>query len=134
MDLTPRNQFNCRLNDRYWQVNIDLPKAVPYNTPIGTHPCDTLGFICHPQTYGKYRNIELESCLYNLDYYNLYDVNCREKINSNKRDSVLDCTSSARRMSPELVKNVFQPPRSNCAQLPGIWNNNTKLWKYNSAQ
>ena len=92
MDLTPRNSFNCRLAQRYWQIPTDVPKATHLNTPIGTHFCDTLGFICHPQQYKNihdgrnYRNINTESILYNLDYYNPKGVNCQptdQKLSNN---------------------------------------------------
>lgn len=120
MDLTPRNSFNCRLAGRYWQIPTAIPQAVPLNTPIGTRPCDTLGFMCHPQEYktfhgGNYRNIDRESQLYNLDYYNPLDAN----------------GTQIRYMTPELIAQQFQNV-NRCIITPKLWNNTTKLNKYNS--
>lgn len=118
MDLTPRNSFNCRLAGRYWQVPTDLPKATHYNTPIGTKFCDTLGFMCHPQTYpnmhgGNYRNIDHESMLYNLDYYNPLEGACPQ----------------TQKLSDVLIDTHFQNVHR-CQTTPKLWNNTTKLYKY----
>jgi len=112
----PRSQFNERLSHRYWDIPTDIPQAVPLNTPPGTHYCDRRPFYCHPQDYGKYRNIPVESVLRNLDYYNLYDV-------------TKDCSAPEQQLSPELVANQFTFNRP-CLTTPQLFRNNTKLWKY----
>jgi len=129
MDITPRNTFNCKLAGRYWQIPIDIPQATPYNVPIGTHYCDTLPFLCHPQRYetfhtkgpfkGKYRDIDTESQLYSLDYYNLYDDICTRE-------------ATYKRLSPELIKNQFtRIQKCDLYNPPRLFNNTSKLNKYN---
>tara|TARA_R100001163_G_scaffold65745_1_gene64439 strand:- start:7273 stop:7698 length:426 start_codon:yes stop_codon:yes gene_type:complete len=124
--ITPRNNFNCRLADRYWQVPTAIPRATHYNVPIGTQLCDQLGFICHPQQYqtfhkdgyfeGKYPNIDVESSFRNLDYYNVLDIDCQVP----------------QQLSPELIDSHFSgPQRGPCQTTPRLWNNTTKLFKYN---
>lgn len=124
MDLTPRNTFNCRLAGRYWQVPTDIPKATHLNTPIGTRYCDTLGFICHPQKYetfhgGNYRDIDVESSFYNLDYYNPLEVNCQS-----------EQQFKTQTMSPELIQTHFNGVDRKCQVTPKLWHNTTKLYKY----
>ena len=118
MDTTPRNQFDDKLADRFWDIPIDIPKATHLNTPIGTRYCDQMGFICHPQTYetfhpGTYRNIQAESKLsLSLDYYNPYDVGaCQQQ-----------------KLSQELIKKHYDGA-SYCT--PKMWNNHSKMHKYN---
>lgn len=119
MDATPRNIFDCRLSNRYWQVPIDIPMATYYNVPIGTHFCDTLPYLCHPQRYGKYRNIDRESDLYSLDYYNLYDTICTKE-------------KTYKRLQPELIKQQYNGiPPCDLINPPRLFNNTTKLFKYN---
>lgn len=134
MDISPRNTFNCRLASRYWQVPTDLPKATHYNVPVGTHFCDQLGFLCHPQEYqtfhrqgefnGCYRDIDQESQLKNLDYYN-------------PEDSIL-CPSGApgkdlfMRMDPSLVQAHYAQNRI-CVATPRVFRNTSKLYKYNQS-
>jgi hypothetical protein len=113
--ITPRNQFNERLSQRYTDIPTDIPKAVPYNTPVGTHFCDRRPFYCHPQEYGTYRNVPVESVLRNLDYYNLNDVPA-------------DCRGPSQTMSPELNQQFNQ--QRVCPAGPRLFRNNTKLWKY----
>ena len=120
MDLTPRNQFNCQLAQRYWDIPTDVPKAVHYNTPIGTKYCDQVGYMCHPQDYhtfhgGQYRNVPVESKLYNLDYYNPFDYSCHQ----------------VQQLSPELINAQFRGV-DRCQTTPKLWRNNTKLYKYNT--
>jgi hypothetical protein len=129
MDITPRNSFNSRLADRYWQIPTDIPMATPYNVPIGTHLCDTLGYICHPQRYetfhkrgifkGKYPDTNVESQLYNLDYYNLYDTICNDE-------------NTYKKMQPELIKEKYNGiPKCDLMNPPRLFNNVSKLNKYN---
>lgn len=133
MDMSPRNTFNCRLAGRYWQIPTAIPQATHYNVPIGTHLCDQLGFICHPQEYrtfhrgndfdGKYREINQESILLNLDYYNPYDSpECAQGIQPDPHQ-----------LSPELVKIHYQNSvgQQKCPTTPKLWHNTTKLHKYN---
>lgn len=119
MDLTPRNSFNCRLAGRYWQVPTNIPKATHFNTPIGTRFCDTLGYMCHPQEYktfhgGNYRNIDRESQLYNLDYYNPLEASCPH----------------TQQLNQNLINQHFQNV-NRCLTTPKLWNNTTKMYKYN---
>jgi len=113
---TPRNQFNERLGNRYWDLPTAIPSAVPYNTPVGTHLCDRRPFICHPQKYGKYPNVPVESVLLNLDYYNLYDT-------------PESCEAPTQSLSPEMIQKYYTPNRI-CPLGPKVFRNNTKLWKY----
>jgi hypothetical protein len=123
----PRDTFNSRLAGRYWDIPTDIPQATPYNTPIGTYPCDTLGFLCHPQKYetfhhgrlfdGFYPETDIESSLYNLDQYNLYDLPCHLK--------------SPQQLRPELVSQQYSGIQRKCQLTPRLWNNTTKLYKYN---
>lgn len=125
MQSTPRNEFNCRLADRYWQVPTAIPKATQLNTPIGTHPCDQVGFFCHPQEYqtfhrngifnGKYPDTNQESSMYNLDYYNPYD----------------QTPQIPQQMSEELINKHYSGVQRECQVTPRLWNNTTKLFKYN---
>jgi hypothetical protein len=123
--ITPRNDFNCKLADRYWQVPTAIPRAAHLNTPIGTHLCDQLGFICHPQQYqtfhrgpefgGKYPETNVESALLNLDYYNPLD----------------QVDKFPQKLSPELIDYHYRGVRRRCAVTPRLWHNQTKLFKYN---
>lgn len=118
--IDPRNQFNGRLSQRYWDIPTDIPRATPYNTPIGTHLCDRLGFICHPQRYpnihgGNYPDTDNESDLYNLDYYNPLDVLCQQQQN----------------LKPELIKQHYNGI-NRCQTTPQLWRNHSKLLKYNN--
>jgi len=112
----PRNQFNERLSNRYWDIPTAIPQAVPLTSPMGTHLCDRRGFYCHPQDYGKYKNIPVESVLRNLDYYNLYDV-------------PKDCLGPKQKLNSELIQKQFTLNRQ-CLTTPELFRNNTKLWKY----
>jgi len=123
MDLTPRNQYNCRLSSRYWDIPTDIPKATHFNTPIGTRYCDKLGYLCHPQQYktfhqpGNYPDTQRESKLYNLDYYNPIDYGCSN--------------TETQKLSPELIGQHFNNNIQNsCITTPRLWNNTTKLWKF----
>lgn len=119
MDMKPRDQFDCRLAQRYWDIPTAIPKAAHLNTPIGTHYCDQLGFVCHPQKYpnklhgGNYRNVSAESRLFNLDYYNVYDTAC----------------NTTQKLDPRLVRQHYQ--NIGTLPTPQLWRNNTKLHKYN---
>ena len=120
MDLTPRNQFNCRLAQRYWDIPLDIPRATHYNVPMGTHYCDQLGYLCHPQDYstfhGSYRNIPVESeLLLNLDYYNPFDIPCDYQ----------------QKLSPALIKAQYSGI-NRCQTTPKLWNNHSKLHKFNT--
>ena len=118
MDLTPREQFNCSIFHKVLDIPIDIPKATHLNVPIGTRPCDRLGFLCHPQFYPNFHNgirlyedagirdIQVESKLYSLDYYNPFDCfEMSKKPNEQNVDHRLPC-------------------------LPQIWNNHSKLHKF----
>lgn len=117
--MKPRNQFDCRLAQRYWDIPTNIPRATPLNTPIGTHYCDQLGFMCHPQKYpnklygGSYPHVGVESNLLNLDYYNVYDNTCNLE----------------QKMDPRLVQQHFQ--NIGCLPTPQLWRNHSKLHKYN---
>jgi len=123
--VVPRDTFNYRLSGRFWDIPTDIPQATPYNTPIGTHPCDTLPFLCHPQKYetfhrgrlfdGFYPETDIESSLYNLDQYNPYDRPCK---------------STQQQLTPQLVATKYSGIRRKCPTTPQLWNNTTKLWKY----
>jgi len=120
--MNPRNQFNNRLSERYWDIPTDIPRATQYNTPIGTKYCDTLGFICHPQQYpnihgGNYPVTNIESSLYNLDYYNVYDTSCQPLQQTHQQ------------LSQELINQHFQNIK--CVPTAKPWRNHTKLYKYN---
>lgn len=128
MSFPPRNQFNSRLSMRYWDIPIDVPQAVQLNTPIGTRPCDTLGFICHPQKYvnyhdGKnYRNIDVESDItYNLFYYNPFDCTRVQHPCMNK--ALVDYHFSGISTN-ELLK------KQSCPYNTRVWNYSSKLDKF----
>lgn len=137
MDLTPRNNFNCQLAQRYTDIPTAIPQATHLNTPIGTRFCDGLGFICHPQKYPNYHqpkesypHTQTESSLYNLDYYNPYD--------NPKRDD----PCNIRTVAEPSLDDFFEKQDRNClntcnsetypsVQLtPRLWNNNSKLHKF----
>lgn len=136
MDISPRNTFNCRLAGRYWQIPTAIPQATHYNVPIGTHFCDQLGFLCHPQEYrtfhrsgefdGRYRDITQESKLLNLDYYNLYD-------SPSCPGGGQTSANPQQQLSPELIKRHYQNTvgQHKCPTTPKLWYNTTKLHKYN---
>ena len=124
--MDPRNNFNCRLADRYWDIPTAIPKATHYNTPIGTHLCDQLGFLCHPQEYktfhrggvfdGTYPNVDQESSFRNLDYYNPLDLD----------------PQFPQQLSESLINQHYSgPSRGQCQTTPRLWNNTSKLFKYN---
>lgn len=119
MDSTPRNQFNSKLLDRYWDIPLINPRATYLNIPIGTYYCDQLGYVCHPQKYvtqhGDYPNTETESQLFSLDYYN-------------PRDTIENYSQC---LSNNLVNDHYNNKFDNCMITPRIWNNTSKLYKYN---
>lgn len=124
----PRDSFNVRLSDRYWDIPTDIPQATPLNTPIGTRPCDKLGFLCHPQKYetfhhgklfnGFYSETDIESSLYNMDQYNPNDMPCNGK-------------TIQQQLQPSLIAQQYSGPQRTCPSTPRLWNNNSKLYKYN---
>lgn len=122
MDITPRNQFNNKLANRFLDIPTDIPKAVHFNTPQGTHYCDQLGFLCHPQDYqtfqsqNNYRDIQVESQLYNLDYYNPFDYS----------------SQGVQELHPELIQSHFNGDVDRCSVTPKIWYNHSKLHKFNT--
>ena len=128
----PRDKFNQRLAGRYWDIPTDIPQATPYNVPIGTHPCDTLPFLCHPQKYetfhrgrlfdGFYPETNIESSLYNLDQYNPRDLPCPQQPQRGY---------TPQRLSPELIAQQYSGIQRKCQLTPRLWNNTTKLYKYN---
>jgi hypothetical protein len=122
----PRDSFNNRLLDRYWDIPTDIPQATQLNTPIGTRPCDKLAFMCHPQKYktfhrgrifdGSYSETDIESSLYNMDQYNPFDMACK---------------GTKQQLQPSLIAQQYSGPQRTCPTTPRLWNNNSKLFKYN---
>lgn len=127
MDITPRNSFNCQLAQRYLEIPTAIPQATYLNIPIGTRFCDTVGFMCHPQTYQNfhepnetYPNVRVETSMYNLDYYNPLD-------NPAKDDP---CNL---RVQPDPSLDHFFENHNQCHETPKLWRNSSKLYKFNQA-